>query len=65
MQWIRRQCESGFAYGVFTVSEATAAGELAPTTPNMVYRKPRKYLLTYHSSLDSFVAKKSTYIPFL
>ena len=40
VQWIHRQCESGFAYGVFTVSEATAAGELAPTTLNMVYKKP-------------------------
>ena len=40
VQWIRRQCKSGFAYGVFTVSEATAAGELAPTTLNMVYKKP-------------------------
>ena len=41
VQWIRRQCKSGFAYGVFTVSEATAAGELAPTTLNMVYKKPK------------------------
>lgn len=35
VQWIRRQCKSGFAYGVFKVSEATAARGLAPTTLNM------------------------------
>ena len=27
MHWIRRQCESGFAYGVFTAAAATTASE--------------------------------------